>query len=132
VIRLTTWSAEAARCLGRALNAGGLLDIQDEVRRGLSQLWEFTDEHGLAGYAVTRLERYPSGIEWCWVACAGRDFMKYARLLQLEAERRGLTVRVHLTSRAMQRWYGRLGFEVSETIMRRRADHGVRRRQEFA
>jgi len=131
MIRLTTWSDAAERQLGRALNPNGITDIRDEVRRGISQLWELSDELGQAGYAVTRLERYPSGIEWCWVACAGRDFMKYARLMQQEAERRGLTVRVHLTSRAMQRWYSRLGFKVSETIMR--AEHGsVGRRQEFA
>jgi hypothetical protein len=131
VIRLVQWSAEAEHLLGRALNAGGIADIREEVRRGVSQLWEFADELGQCGYAVTRVERYPSGDEWCWVACAGRDFMKYARLLKLEAERRGLTVRVHLTSKAMQRWYGRLGFKVSETIMR--AEHGaVGRRQELA
>lgn len=131
MIRLTTWSADAEQLLGRALNRDGITDIRDEVLRGVSQLWEFSDELGRVGYAVTRLERYPSGTEWCWVACAGRDFMKYARLLKQEAERRGLTVRVHLTSKAMQRWYSRLGFQVSETIMR--AEHGaVGRRQEFA
>ena len=63
------------------MNPAGLVDIRDEVRRGISQLWQFSDETGVAAYAVTRLERYPSGVEWCWVACAGRDFMKYARLL---------------------------------------------------
>ena len=132
MIRLCTGSDEAERFIRRALNAGGLQDIRHEVQRGISQLWELSDEQGLAGYAVTRLERYPSGVEWCWVACAGRDFMKYARLMKQEAEQRGLTVRVHLTSKAMQRWYGRLGFQVSETIMR--AGHGLpeRRRQEFA
>ena len=130
MIRICRWSEQAEVYIRRALNANGVLDIRDEVQRGVSQLWEFGDDRGLAGYAVTRLERYPSGIEWCWVACAGRDFMPYARLLLQEAERRGLVVRVHLTSKAMQRWYSRLGFEVSETIMR--VNHGVGRRQKFA
>lgn len=117
---------------GGPFNANGLTDTRDEVQRGVSQLWQFSDELGVSGYAVTRLERYPSGIEWCWVACAGRDFMRYARLMKDEADRRGLTVRVHLTSKGMQRWYSKLGFTVSETIMR--AAHGLpeRRRQEFA
>jgi hypothetical protein len=131
VIRLCTWSDQAQAHIARALNAGGLQDISDEVARGVSQLWEFEDKEGIAGYAVTRLERYPSGVEWCWVACAGRNFMKYARMLKAEADSRGLTVRVHLKSKGMERWYGKLGFEVSETIMR--AEHGaVGRRQEFA
>ena len=127
----STWSDEAERYIGRALNARGLQDIRDEVGRGISQLWQFSDEQGLAAYAVTRLERYPSGVEWCWVACAGRDFMKYARMLKAEADRLGLTVRVHLTSKGMIRWYSRLGFKVRETVME--AVHGIPgRRQEFA
>ena len=70
MIGLAPWSPQAEQFIGLALNDGGLADIRLEVERGVSQLWAFQDESGLCGYAVTRLERYPSGIEWCWVACA--------------------------------------------------------------
>ncbi len=131
MIRVVPWSQDAERYIARALNAGGLADTRREVERGISQLWEFADADGLAGYAVTRLERYASGTEWCWVACAGRDFAKFARMLKAEAERRELPIRVHLTSKVMRHWYARLGFVETEIIMR--ANGGYRsRRQEFA
>ncbi|MEJ0006642.1 MAG: hypothetical protein WDM77_09855 [Steroidobacteraceae bacterium] len=125
------WNPEADSYIERAMSVVGVEAMRREVGQGIAQLWRFTDEHGTCGYAVTRMEQYPEGKEWCWVACAGRNIVHYARLAADEAMSQGVSIRVHLTKESMRRWYRRLGFRDAEFIMRRDASV-ISRRQGFA
>lgn len=113
MIRVVPWSASAADVLS-AVDALNLSITQAEVESGVSQLWETDD-----GYFVTKLRRADDGsVEWIWVACAGRNFMKYAPLLLQEAKRLGITCWVMVHNPAMRRIYQRVGFVDHHFVLR--------------
>jgi hypothetical protein len=118
MIRLEPWNDFAERALAR-VEGLGIVDIQREVEEGISQLWHCTDPDGSGGYVVTRLEQRPSGREWVLVAGVGRGFHKFAPLFVNAAEEAGVQVRAHVHRRGMVRMYDRIGFEVSEYVLRR-------------
>ena len=119
MIRLEPWSDFAERELRRVAGLD-LPDIRAEVVAGVSQLWHCHDADGHNGYVVTRLERRGDGKEWVWLACAGKGYHAFVGMFLTAAQEAGLPVRVYINRRGMQRVYERLGFEVSETIMRKR------------
>jgi len=119
MIRLEPWNDFAERALAR-VEGLGVLDVQREVEEGISQLWHCTDPaDGSGGYVVTRLERRPSGLEWVLVAGVGRGFLKFAPLFVNAATQAGVPVRAHVHRRGMVRMYDRIGFGVSEYVLRR-------------
>lgn len=117
MIRLEPWNDFAERALVR-VEGLGVLDVKREVEEGISQLWHCTDADGSGGYVVTRLERRPSGLEWVLVAGVGRGFQKFAPLFINAAREKGVPVRAHVNRRGMVRMYDRLGFRVSEYVLR--------------
>jgi hypothetical protein len=121
MIRLEPWSDFAERELRRVAGLD-LPDIRREVLAGVSQLWHCNnvDGRGCYGYVVTRLERRGDGLEWVWLACAGKGFGAVVELFLQAAKAADLPIRVYINRKGMQRMYERLGFEVSETIMRKR------------
>jgi hypothetical protein len=119
MIRLEPWSDFAERELRRVAGLD-LADIRSEVLAGISQLWHCHDDSGLNGYVVTRLERRGDAIEWVWLACAGKGYHAFVGMFLTAAQERDLPIRVYINRRGMQRVYEKLGFEVSETIMRKR------------
>lgn len=120
MIRLEPWSDFAERELRRVAGLD-LSDIRREVVAGVSQLWHCHDTDGHRGYVVTRVElRASSGREWVWLACAGKGYHAYVGVFLEVAQANNLPIRVYVNRKGMQRVYERLGFEVSETIMRKR------------
>ena len=120
MIRLEAWSDFAERELRRVAGLD-LPDIRREVVEGVSQLWHCYDSSkGLSGYVVTRLERRGTGKEWVWLACAGKGYHAFVGMFLQAAHEAGVPIRVYINRKGMQRIYERLGFAVSETIMRRR------------
>lgn len=118
MIRLIQWCADAQKELSRVadLDVG---DVEREVRAGISQLWECSEDDGfVAGYAVTRLEQHASGREWVWIACAGQDYHKYVPFFLAAARGYNLPVRVYVTRPGMRRIYERLGFKPGSLSMR--------------
>lgn len=119
MIRLEPWSDFAERELRRVAGLD-LPDVREEVVAGISQLWHCHDENGRNGYVVTRLERRGADREWVWLACAGKGYHAFVGMFLEAAQARHLPIRVYINRRGMQRVYEKLGFEVSETIMRKR------------
>lgn len=119
MIRLEPWSDFAERELQRVAGLD-LPDIRTEVLAGISQLWHCRDDHGHRGYVVTRLERRGPSREWVWLACAGKGYHAFVGMFLEAAQKADLPIRVYINRRGMQRVYERLGFHVSETIMRKR------------
>lgn len=118
MIRLEPWNDFAERALFR-VEGLGVLDVKREVEEGISQLWHCTDADGSGGYVVTRLERRPSGVEWVLLAGVGRGFHKFAPLFVNAAAEAGVQVRAHVSRPGMVRMYDRIGFRVSEYVLRR-------------
>ncbi len=121
VVRLVPWSVEAEFHIAKALNYWALADARAQVDAGIAQLWCCNDgEHG--GYVVTRIDRteQPRGVEWVWIACAGKGFAHFAPLFIEAAQQFNLPIRGHVTRPGLIRMYERFGFQYSETIMRRK------------
>jgi len=116
--RLEPWNDFAERALAR-VEGLGVVDIKREVEEGLSQLWHCTDADGSGGYVVTRLEQRPSGVEWVLVAGVGRGFHKFVQFFIAAAAQYGVPLRAHVHRLGMVRMYHRVGFEVSEYVLRR-------------
>ncbi len=129
VIRVIHWNAAAAELLSQ-VNGLALSDVQREVTSGISQLWECTDDRGIAGYVVTRLEQTALGREWVWLACAGRDYHAFVFAFLGAARDNDLPVRVYVRRQGMRRIYEKLGFVTDATVMR--LYHGTRRQQKLA
>lgn len=119
MIRLEAWSDFAERELRRVAGLD-LPDIAREVQAGVAQLWHCLDADGHRGYVVTRVEQRGESREWVWLACAGKGYHAYVDLFLEAARTQSLPIRVYINRRGMQRIYERLGFAVSETIMRKR------------
>lgn len=119
MIRLEPWSDFAERELRRVVGLD-LPDVRREVEAGVSQLWHCHDSRGHGGYVVTRVERRGEGREWVWLACAGKGYHEFVGMFLEAAQAADLPVRVYINRKGMQRVYERLGFEISETIMRKR------------
>lgn len=119
MIRLEPWSDFAERELRRVAGLD-LPDIRREVVAGVSQLWHCHDADGHRGYVVTRVELRGTEREWVWLACAGRGYRQFVGMFLEAAQAADLPIRVYINRKGMQRLYERLGFEVSETIMRKR------------
>jgi hypothetical protein len=119
MIRLEKWSDFAERELRRVAGLD-LPDIRREVVAGVSQLWHCHDADGNSGYVVTRVERRGNCLEWVWLACAGKGYHAFVGLFLAAAQAENLPIRVYINRKGMQRVYERLGFKVSETIMRKR------------
>jgi hypothetical protein len=118
MIRLEPWNDFAERALVR-VEGLGIVDVKREVLEGVSQLWHCTDADGNGGYVVTRLERRPSGLEWVMVAGVGCGFHKFAQVFIDTALQMGVPVRAHVNRPGMVRMYDRIGFRVSEYVLRR-------------
>jgi hypothetical protein len=118
MIRLEAWSDFAERALVR-VEGLGIVDVKREVEEGVSQLWHCIGSDGRGGYVVTRLERRPSGLEWVLVAGVGRGFYEFAQVFIDVARQAGVQVRAHVNRPGMVRMYQRIGFGVSEYVMRR-------------
>lgn len=122
MIRLSPWCVEAEFYISKALNYWALADIRAQVESGIAQLWECQHgEHG--GWVVTRIDKteQPRGVEWCWIACAGKGFAHFAPLFVNAAKQYDLPIRGHVTRPGLVRMYERFGFKYSETIMRKSA-----------
>lgn len=117
MIRLEPWNDFAERSLAR-IEGLGVVDIQREVEEGVSQLWHCSDADGGNGYVVTRLEQRDSGREWVFVAGVGRGFYKFVQHFIEAARAAGLPIRAHVNRRGMVRMYDRIGFRVSEYVLR--------------
>ena len=118
MIRLEPWSDFAERELVR-VEGLGVVDVKREVQEGVSQLWHCADADGSNGYVVTRLEQRPSGVEWVFVAGVGRGFYKFIAVFIKAALEAGVPIRAHVNRRGMVRMYDRIGFRVSEYVLRR-------------
>jgi hypothetical protein len=118
MIRLEPWNDFAERALVR-VEGLGIVDVKREVLEGISQLWHCTDADGSNGYVVTRLERRDSGLEWVFVAGVGKGFYKFVQVFIDAALEAGLPIRAHVNRRGMVRMYDRIGFRVSEYVLRR-------------
>jgi hypothetical protein len=119
MIRLEPWSDFAERELRRVAGLD-LSDIRREVVAGVAQLWHCHDSDGHNGYVVTRVEPRGTWREWVWLACAGKGYHAFVGMFLEAARAENLPIRVYINRKGMQRVYERLGFEVSETIMRKR------------
>lgn len=116
MIRQVPWTDEIAQRLSRALGGALVLGIvEQEVRRGVSQLWECEDETHKA-YVVTRLDHTP--IEWCIVAYEGSGMMHFGPMFIAAARKRGLPIRAHVASPVVERLLRRLGMKKSEVVVR--------------
>lgn len=110
------WDERAAPFLSH-IEGLTLGQIKREFAHPGTQLWEFSDDAGVAGFAVTRLERDADQHEWVWLACGGRDFLKFARILQSCAQASGIGIRAYVQRPGMRRMYERLGFRVAVQVM---------------
>jgi hypothetical protein len=118
MIRLEPWSDLAAHTLKRVAGLD-LSNIRREVEQGVAQLWHCVDSDGNGGYVVTRVEQLGNRREWVWLAGAGKGFLVFAPLFLKAAQEQGLSVRVYINRPGMRRLYDRLGFHVSEVVMRK-------------
>lgn len=118
MIRLEPWNDFAERALER-VEGLGIVDVKREVVEGVSQLWHCTDADGSNGYVVTRLEQRESGREWVWLAGVGRGFYKFVPFFLEAARQAGVPIRAHVNRPGMVRMYDRIGFRVSEYVLRR-------------
>jgi hypothetical protein len=117
VIRWIQWNADAERALSR-VEGLDLGDVKREVLEGIAQLWECGDGTQIEMYAVTRVEKHSKGKEWVWLACAGRNFHRFASAGLMAAHGYGLSIRVHVRRPGMRRIYERLGFAPDALTMR--------------
>jgi hypothetical protein len=116
MIRVIPWSKDAEDSLNSVVGLD-VCDVRFDVESGAAQLWECRDgEYG--GYVVTRVEKRTSGLEWVWLACAGKGFHKFLPFFMRAAESYSLPVRVHVNNDIMARIYRRKKFRVSETVLR--------------
>lgn len=116
MIRQVPWSDDIAQKLSRALGGTLVLGlVGEEVRRGISQLWECADERHKA-YVVTRLDTSP--VEWCIVAYEGSGMMHFGPMFISAARKRGIPIRAHVASPIVERLLRRLGMQRSEVVVR--------------
>jgi hypothetical protein len=116
MMRTVPWSPEIAQKLSRALGSTLVLElVGEEVRQGISQLWECSSDHHHA-YCVTRLERSP--VEWCIVAYEGSGMMLFGPLFVEAAKARGIPLRAHVASPVVERLLRRIGLKRSEVVLR--------------
>lgn len=118
MIRLEVWNDFAERALTR-VEGLGVVDVKYEVEHGISQLWHCSDSDGSNGYVVTRVEQRTSGKEWVFVAGVGKGFYKFVQCFIDAAQASGLPIRAHVNRRGMVRMYDKIGFRVSEYVLRR-------------
>ena len=119
MIRLVPWTDTAERMLD-CVPGITVAELKREYDSGPHvQLWEFSDERGRAGFAVTRLERKDCWYEWVWLAAVGRDFKKFSPTFAKTALDAGIPIRTYVQRPGLVRMYQRLGFRVSEYVMRR-------------
>lgn len=114
-LRLEQWSPEAEKQLLRAISAEMMPFVRAEVVNRVSQLWHGFDDFADC-YIISRLEGSP--LEWCFVACAGRGCMHYARELVAEGRRRKFSMRCHVTKESTARLWRMAGFAESEKVLR--------------
>lgn len=116
MIRTVPWTPEIAQKLSRALGSALVLElVGEEVRQGISQLWECSNDQHRA-YCVTRLERNP--VEWCVVAYEGSGMMQFGPLFVEAARARSIPLRAHVASPVVERLLRRIGLKRSEVVMR--------------
>ena len=116
MIRVIPWSAPMAQKLSRALGSTHIVElIGEEVRQGISQLWECSSEKHHA-YCVTRLDRNP--IEWCIVAFEGSGLMEFGPQFIAAARSRGVPLRAHVADKRVERMVRWLGMRPTETVLR--------------
>lgn len=121
MIRLIPALTPHARELLSRIEGLTLEQIEREISAGPHvQIWEFEDSRGIAGYAVTRLERFGDQHEWVWLACGGRNFLRNAQILKAVADRSGIGIRAYVVRPGMRRLYERLGFRATTTVMESR------------
>ena len=114
-IRDIPWSPAAEKALTHQASARCLELLKREVLEGVSQLWECRAGVDVL-HVITRLE--VTNREWviCLAVGSGlRHFMPYARQ---GARSRGLTLRIHTSSRAVVRLLEREGLELQEFVLR--------------
>lgn len=117
MIRLVPWS-DCARGYLERVEGLEIDDVQREVEKGISQLWECSMGVEIRGYVVTRLESRGGQREWVWLACAGRGFKHYVLFFLTSARTQNLPIRVYVRRPGMRRMYESLGFKTDATVMR--------------
>ena len=117
MIRLEPWNDFAERAIAR-IEGACMVDIRREVQIGRSQLWHCSHERK-HGYVVTRLEERESGREWVLVAGVGKGFHEFVPFFIAAAAARGLPLRAHVNRCGMVRMYERVGFHISEYVVRK-------------
>lgn len=116
MIRQVPWTDDVAQRLSRALGGTLVLGlVGEEVKRGISQLWECSDDRHKA-YVVTRLDTTP--LEWCIVAYEGSGMMHFGPMFISAARTRGVPIRAHVASPVVERLLRKLGMRRSEVVVR--------------
>lgn len=114
-IQRVPWSDSAAHGLSHALPDPIMPIVEQEVRAGVSMLWECRDDSHHA-YCVTRVDANP--LELVVVAFEGQGMLVFGPLFVAAAHARGLPIRAHVTQPAVERMLRRLGLQRSEIILR--------------
>lgn len=86
------------------------------MQAGIAQLWRVSDARDCL-YVITRLDSNP--LEWVMCYVQGTGAQKFGPLFIDHAARRRWPMRIHTVSPAVVRLCQRMGFAVSETILRR-------------
>lgn len=115
MIERVAWSPDAERVLSRALAPLIVPIVADEVRRGLSMLWECKEGTHHA-YCVTRVDDNPR--EFVVVAFAGSGLMTFGPHFVAAARSRNIPLRAHTTSPVIVRLVRPLGFRHAEYVLR--------------
>ena len=115
MIRRINWNETAERAFLRALPDVLIRTIvADEVRAGISRLWECKSGVHTA-HCVTRLDNNPR--EFVIVAFEGTGMHLFAETFIAAATSQRLDIRAHVANPIMGRLLRRYGFKARETIM---------------
>ncbi len=99
----------------------GVLDcveeIAQEVKTGVSQLWECTSEK-YHGYCITRVEKHHFGNELVIVYVQGSGLRYFFQYFLRFAKQHQMVIRCHVETESRKRMYESLGFEFSEYVLR--------------
>lgn len=119
-MKSVAWCDEAAAALEKLIDPDMLPIMLDWIKSGVATLWQITCKNSIT-WLITRIEKYPSGIELVLDAIAGKNCKEIVRTLIDRAKALGIKqvrFETHHSEKLAQKFIGGLGFKRAATVFK--------------
>jgi hypothetical protein len=120
IMKNVAWCDEAAAALGRLIDPDLLPIFIKWIAEGVATLWRITEKNTVT-WLITRIEKYPSGLELVLDAIAGKNCKQIVKILIDRAKALGIKqirFETHHSEKLAQKFIGGLGFTRVATVFR--------------